>query len=308
MSTEATLSTDQSGRAPGHRRQRISVIRSAWRPKALLISSALALLLVASWLTPATRQLWDGFDLAVFRLLNDSLALGHGWQMFWAVANYRALDLLPAALILAVFVASIWGRPRDVQNQRWALLGVLAAVLIFVPPLMELVVHETLHYSRPSPTLMLDDTLRLSQLVPSIKAKDASPACFPGDHAFVLLTVTSFFWYVGRRRDALLATLIAAMFALPRLVSGAHWATDVLIGGGTAALLAGSWAFATPLCHRLATLLHPLVCAVAARVPRLLRIPERPETPSDDAGDSDGALIFPTIDRNELAPPQRKAG
>ncbi|MCH8922281.1 MAG: phosphatase PAP2 family protein [Planctomycetes bacterium] len=283
MSTEAALST---GRTDGgdNGRQRISVIRPVWRGKALLISNALALLLVATWLTPATRQLWDRFDLAVFRLLNDSLALGHGWQMFWAVANYRALDVLPAVLILALFVVSIWGRPRDVQNQHWALLGVLAVVLVVVPPLMELVVHQSLHYSRLSPTLVLDDTLRLSQLVPSIEAKDASPACFPGDHAFVLLAVASFFWYVGRRRDALIASLLVAVFVLPRLVGGAHWATDVLVGGGAAALLAGSWTFATPLGHRVATLLHPLVCGVVRLVPRPLRIPEWPETAADDAG------------------------
>ena len=129
-----------------------------------------------------------------------------------------------------------------------------------------------------------DRTVRLRQLFPSIDTKDFSPACFPGDHAFVLLTVTSFFWYVGRRRDALVASLLAAVFLLPRLVGGAHWASDVVVGSGTAALLAGSWAFATPWCHRFATLIHPLVCAMMSLVPHRLRIPEATQMPAEDEG------------------------
>ncbi|MCH8048174.1 MAG: phosphatase PAP2 family protein [Planctomycetes bacterium] len=307
MSSEEALGTDRGDRIAG-RTERIRVIRPVWRPRALVLSHLVALLLVVTWITPATRQWWDRFDLALFRLLNDSLALGHGWQVFWAVANYRALDLLPAVLILGLFIVSIWGRPRDVQNQRWAVLAVLGGVLVVVPPLMELVVHQGLQYSRPSPTLVLDDALRLSHLVPSINTKDTSRACFPGDHAYVLLTVMSFFWYVGRRRDALLASLLAAVFVLPRLVGGAHWATDILVGGGPAALLAGSWAFATPLCHRLATLLHPLVCAVMKLVPGPLRIPEWPERLADDAPQPGSGVIPLSIDRDPSAPPQRKAG
>ena len=34
---------------------------------------------------------------------------------------------------------------------------------------------------------------------------------------------------------------------LPRLFSGAHWATDIIIGSGTMALLSMSLLFATPL-------------------------------------------------------------
>ena len=311
MSRETTLSTNTSDRESAPRRERISLIRPIWRSKPLLLSHVMALLLVATWLMPTTRPWWDRFDLAVFRTLNDSLSLGHAWSLFWAVANYRALDLLPALFVLALFVVSIWGRSRNEQNQRWALLGVLGAVLVVVPPLIGLFTKECLHYARPSPTLVFEDTVRLSQLFPSIDAKDASPSCFPGDHAFVLLTVTSFFWYVGRRRDALIASLLAAMFLLPRLVGGAHWASDVLVGSSTAALLAGSWTFATPLCHRLATLLHPLLCVVMSLVPRWLRIPAAPQIPADDAisaGPEAGVVMSLEIDRDEPAPPRRLAG
>ena len=307
MSSEAARSTERGDRS-AQCGARISVIRPVWRPKALVLSHVVALLLIATWLTPATRQLWDRFDLALFRLLNDSLALGHAWQMFWAVANYRAVDLLPAVLVLGLFIVSIWGRPRDVQNQRWAVLAVLGGVLVIVPPLMGLAVQHGLQYMRHSPTLVLDDVLRLSQLVPSIDTKDTSPRCFPGDHAFVLLAVMSFFWYVGRRRDALIASLLTALFVLPRLVGGAHWATDTLIGGGSASLLVGSWTFATPLGHRLATLLHPVVCAVMKLVPRPLRIPAWPETSVDDAGQQSSRIVSLLIDRDESAPPRRKAG
>jgi len=116
-----------------------------------------------------------------------------------------------------------------------------------------------LGYFRASPTLTLDAPLRLSALVPSIAAKDASPYCFPSDHAFVLLTVMSLFWFLGRRSAAIAATIIAIVFTLPRMVSGAHWATDTLVGGAVMTLVAVGWLFATPLHYHVARLCYPVV-------------------------------------------------
>ncbi len=49
----------------------------------------------------------------------------------------------------------------------------------------------------------------------------------------------------------LLAALFAIFFTLPRLMSGAHWLTDDLVGAVSLGTLILAWLFATPL-HALA--------------------------------------------------------
>jgi hypothetical protein len=49
------------------------------------------------------------------------------------------------------------------------------------------------------------------------------------------------------RRTAPWAWLLAAILVLPRLVGGAHWLTDILIGSGSMALVSISLLMATPV-------------------------------------------------------------
>ena len=87
-----------------------------------------------------------------------------------------------------------------------------------------------------------------------------------------------FFIYLGPRRSAIVASILAVIFMMPRLISGAHWLTDDVIGGALPALLVVSWLLATPLGYYLAKKLLPLVTFIVALIPERLRIPEH--TPS----------------------------
>ena len=236
-----------------------TILSPIWRWPALVSCQAAALLLTVSFVWSPTRAGWDAVDASIFRLLNGSLALGHTWQQFWAYANWRPLDVLPAVLLMLVFVASIRRDERSRQLALWTYLLLVGLCLIAVKPIAIFVVHDMLGYFRASPTLTLDAPLRLSVLVPGIAAKDASPYCFPSDHAFVLMTVMSLFWFLGRRRAAVAASIIAIVFTLPRMVSGAHWATDTLVGGAVMTLVAVGWLFATPLHYHVARLCYPIV-------------------------------------------------
>ena len=52
--------------------------------------------------------------------------------------------------------------------------------------------------------------------------------------------------YFGNRRLRITAWLVATIGILPRFVSGAHWATDIVVGSGTMALVVSALVFATP--------------------------------------------------------------
>lgn len=253
-----------------------------WRPIPFLITNATAFVLLSTWLFPVTRAWWDRFDFTIFSALNQSLEIGFAWQWFWAVANIRAMDALPAILILILFIDSIWGLRREAQNRSWALFGTLVLIVATAPIALGAIVNDWLHYNRASPTLIFDFAHRLSELVPWINAKDASPFSFPGDHAFILATITAYFWYFCRRSEAWLATAVAAIFAMPRLVSGAHWATDIVVGGVAPALVITSIVYATPLYRLVVALFYPIARFVAGLVPSKLQIPDHSQRLSAD--------------------------
>jgi len=195
--------------------------------------------------------------------------------MLWALANHRLTDVLSGVLMLLLVVSWFWGRPREVQNLKCAAFGVLTLFLGAVPILMHPVIRRGIDYTRPGPSLLVDGALRLSTLVPSIDAKDMERSSFPWDPAFILITFAAFFLYLGPRRTAVMASVLALIFTMPRLVGGAHWFTDDVIGGGVPAIVMVSWLLATPLGYYMMKKFLPLVKRIVARIPERLRIPER---------------------------------
>jgi membrane-associated phospholipid phosphatase len=80
-----------------------------------------------------------------------------------------------------------------------------------------------------------------------------------------LLLSNVFFWYYGGRRFGLVCLFMTVIFSLPRLIGGAHWLTDDLVGGGFITLLAMSWLLATPLQHWLLRWVEPPVRIILGR-------------------------------------------
>ena len=130
-------------------------------------------------------------------------------------------------------------------------------------------------YFRPSPTLAIEGLTRLSERVPGIEFKETSRLSFPGDHAFILSTFLLFFWYFGRAGLIWISTILTIVFVFPRMMSGAHWATDVIVGGFAPALIATSIMYATPLHQVIMSVLCPVIEAIANRLPERLLIPDK---------------------------------
>jgi membrane-associated phospholipid phosphatase len=107
-------------------------------------------------------------------------------------------------------------------------------------------------YHRSSPTLVTPDAVRLSELVTWIKVKDRGSTTFPGDHALVIFSTVGFFWICAGRYLGVIATTLLIPFTLPRLIGGAHWISDILVGALSMALLLLSLSYATPFAARLA--------------------------------------------------------
>ncbi len=123
----------------------------------------------------------------------------------------------------------------------WFELGILVLKELLFP----YVLSE--YFLRDSPSLVLKSTCLLSESVPWLKVKESSHWSFPSDHAFIILQWASFMFVFAGYRIGILALLTSTFFILPRLFSGAHWLSDVVVGSLPLALIVVSWARYTPV-------------------------------------------------------------
>jgi membrane-associated phospholipid phosphatase len=215
---------------------------SGWYPTPLILCNLLGLALMTSWLLEPTRSLWLALDAQVFWAMNDSLRWGSGWQILWAIANNRAFDLVAAAFMGMLFVHQALWADRG-QLKRYIALGLFMLLTVLITAQ----IGKALPIERPSATAQFTQALHLSELVPQIPTKDYSGDSFPGDHGLALLLCAGFAFIYLPRLHALLAAFFMFAFTLPRLMSGAHWLTDEIVGALAIGAIVLGWLFATPL-------------------------------------------------------------
>lgn len=230
-----------------------------WRVRSLVAFHLVALLVLASWLWPATRAAWDAIDLAVFRMLNAPLATSAAWAHAWAIGNMRATDLAVALAMLALLIrGDLIFAAAQVRHALYAFLAMLLLLLLIrAVPFAELV--SSMRWQRASPSLTVDGAVRLTELFSSWQGlrhiKDSSGRSFPGDHASVLMLWALFLTPFARGWRRWLVWVLALLFAMPRLVAGAHWLSDVLVGGTFIALATTGWSLFTPYAARACALM-----------------------------------------------------
>jgi len=248
-------------------------VRARWRVPGLAAINVFALLLLASWLWPPARLLWDRFDASVFHQLNAPLASNSAWAHVWAVCSMRPVDLGFGLIMLVFLIRGNWiFGAAQVRQALYAFLAVLLLLLLIRVGLMvELV--KALHWQRASPSLTVDGAVRLTDLFPDWSRdwhmKDASGRSFPGDHASILLMWAMFLSPFASGWRRWLVWCLAFVFMLPRLVSGAHWLSDILVGGLFLALIAIGWGLYTPYAARACLLMERLGTPVLQRLGRL---------------------------------------
>ncbi|MEX6502932.1 phosphatase PAP2 family protein [Pseudomonas zhanjiangensis] len=248
------------------------MLNRQWRLRPLLACHIAALLLLASWLWQPSRQLWDRFDLALFNLLNQPVHDGGLWAHAWAIGSMRPVDMAVGLVMLAVMLkADLIFDASQVRRALFAFLGALLVLLLIRVGFAELV--KLMDWQRPSASLVVEGSARLTELFPGWEErwdmKDSASRSFPGDHASVLLLWAAFLSFAARGWRLLLIWSLALLFMLPRLVAGAHWASDALVGGVLLSLLGLAWGCFTPFAARLSDALERLCAPLLQRLARL---------------------------------------
>lgn len=222
-----------------------------WKLKVLLLCHILTALLFASLFWPVTKVYWEMVDVAFFKMINSTLRDRPLWQLFWALANHKLADWIEDLCVLGFFIAYVRQARRSLRRHRiFELLFCIIYIGAIIYFVNRMLFRENLSIPRLSPTLVVEDSVRLSQEIPWMSIKDDSSKSFPGDHGTTALLFAASFSYLAGWRLGILASLYAAFLCMPRLITGAHWLSDVIVGSGTITLLFLSWAFCSPLFSR----------------------------------------------------------
>lgn len=223
-----------------------------WHPIGFILCHLLAALLFGSWLFEPTHSYWERLDTAVFYTLNGTLAWGYEWQVFWAGANSKPADIATGLVMIAFFLYFAFSGGPTAMVKRLTMFGIMADTILLSQDggVVDLY-KQVISVSRTSPSLTLEPVHRLSELVPWIHAKDASPGSFPGDHGVVTFIWLGSVWFFAGWRWGIPALMMSVLILLPRMVAGAHWLSDNLVGSATLVLLMMAWIICTPVTYYL---------------------------------------------------------
>ena len=213
----------------------------------------LAVALLASLFLPHSDAIWKGIDTVFFVTLNSSISDHPIQQAFWAVFNIKITDIFGASFLFGCFLLYVFEGEGQERRKRvaeliytlvWFEISILLCKQCFTP------ICEHLGISRHSPTVVMKASVMLSEVAPWVKIKDSSYFCFPADHACIVFQWCAFLWFFAGWKRGLFAYLFSILFILPRLISGAHWLSDLIVGSGSIVIIALSWALCTPLLNR----------------------------------------------------------
>ena len=220
-----------------------------WNIKALLLCHIIVALMVSTWLWPVTRPAWEALDVWFFKLLNGTLRGHPTWQAFWALANHKLADWVEDFFVLGFFIAYVRKSPQKLRSVASLLFIILyiAAIIYYVNCIL---FRETLRIEHPSPTLVVDNCVRLSHEIDWLKIKDSSSRSFPAYHGTTAVLFAASYTILAGRRLGFYASLYATFLCLPRLIAGSHWLSDIIVGSGSLTLLFLSWAFCTPFSQK----------------------------------------------------------
>lgn len=208
--------------------------------KTFIILHCAAFVLLTSWLFPPTRAAWECIDQSLFYFLNGSLDSSSAAQAFWALANHKITDIISAVLMGAIFLICV----KAYHTQILPILYYSFCIIVGTALITKFLAEPTfaaLIGKRISPSLTLNPVIFLSQKIDWITVKDTSRDSFPGDHTAVLAVWAGLLISFTGRKIAWIAIPYVILLSLPRLVSGAHWATDDLVGSVSIACIILAW-------------------------------------------------------------------
>jgi len=212
----------------------------------ILLLNTVGFLLFLCWYLPENHGIWLYLDAAIFHFFNRPLADHRAYVWFLAIVNNRAFDAC-SLLAMGTLMLQFWLRGDPVERRRIIIIGL---VMLLSAIIINQLAQALMPVKRASPTLFFNDALRVSNVL-HISTKDASKDSFPGDHGMMLLIFCAFMWRYFGQKTFRRALVIFVIFAIPRVMIGAHWMTDIVIGSLSSVLIGLPWVLLTPVSDKM---------------------------------------------------------
>lgn len=205
----------------------------------------LGVLLFFSWFHADANSFWPVVDKSVFFTFNHLLGENEFFRYLVAFTNLRFFDVFGFLAMALVFLFHFLKHDKDYRR-----FMICMGITMLLTAVIAKQVAMTLDFDRPSPTLHFsalgENVLYVSKLT-EWPAKDWSKSCFPGDHGMCLIIFCVYMLRYFGLKSFLAGILITVLFSLPRVMSGAHWVSDIAVGAVTVNLVVLSWILLTPV-------------------------------------------------------------
>lgn len=167
-------------------------------------------------------------DILSFHFFNGHLKwMPTVYHAAFAVMNHRLESLLN---VVVIFSSMMIGIP--IKKSLFHHLKIILMLVLWYELFFQTVnyAEKNIFLARPSPSLLLNLHVNLSDFAPHSLIKVYATSSFPSGHAMVLG-----YWYqIARKLFASpwrhIGMSLSLLMCLPRLVAGAHWLSDVLFG------------------------------------------------------------------------------
>jgi len=195
---------------------------------------AIAFCLLLSWLFPLTRLVWDKLDETAYYFFNSMLNF-YPFAVVIGVLSQHITDFLFDVVMGVMFIWMLKkAKPKKIIPYLVATFTFLLASFYYVNKKL---ISKFLAYDRFSPSLVLDGGIDILDKISFGGVKVEAHHCFPGDHATTFFLWVFFMWVFGGKKYGRVALAMAIFFCMPRIIVGAHWLTDVFIGGAVVAAM-----------------------------------------------------------------------
>lgn len=219
----------------------------------IILLNILGFSLFFSWHLLPDHGFWKNIDALVFQFSNQLVLESHTLANTIIFTNRRFFDavsfLAMGTIYLVIFI-------KQDSNTQKKMIAIGISMLICALVLSQL--GHLIPVKRTSPTWFFPDSIKICELTVS-SCKDASKDSFPGDHGLVLMIFTAYMLRYFSRKTFFLSALLVVLFSLPRIMSGAHWFTDVYVGSFSIACIGMSWWLLTPACDRVISGINKLM-------------------------------------------------
>ncbi|MBM3200978.1 MAG: phosphatase PAP2 family protein [Chlamydiae bacterium] len=215
-----------------------------WRKKTLLIIHLFSLLLGVSALFPT---FWKALDTNAFYFFNSLITNNYYIQVFWAFCNTKTHNWVFDVIVIAFLASYILCSPKELRANRAIKVSTAFGLMMLLFFFDHFFFNRYLYIQKKSPTFELEGII-LRDVVPWLKAKWAAKRSYPAGHAITAFLFLSIMGFATNRRWTIAATILTIpLLIMPRLVSGAHWLSDVLLGSFLMTMIPASWIFCTPI-------------------------------------------------------------